>query len=108
MIQSIVESAVRDVLLGSTSKPAQQAVSVPNLKIVVLDRGWVVVGRVSYRDEWTVIEDAAVIRNWGTSKGLGEIAANGPTEKTILDKCPAVRARTVIMEMDCEASKWKL
>lgn len=76
-------------------------------KIVVLDRGWVVVGRVSYVDDWTVISDASVIRNWGTTRGLGEIASNGPTAKTILDPCPTVRARTVILEIECEGEKWK-
>ena len=105
MIQSIVESAVRDVLLGT--KQSEPNSASPTLRIVVLDRGWVVVGNVSHIDGWTIIQEASVIRNWGTSRGLGEIAANGPTEKTILDGCPTVRARNVIMEMECEASKWK-
>jgi len=107
MIQSIVESAVRDVLFGK-SKAVPDRAETPAIKIVVLGRGWIVVGRVSYDDGWTVITDAAVIRNWGTTRGLGEIAANGPTEKTILDKCPTVRAKNTILEMTCEAAKWTL
>lgn len=102
-LNSIVESAVTKVLFGEQKEHISLS---STMRIVVLDRGWVVVGNVSHIDGWTIIEDASVIRNWGTTKGLGEIAENGPTEKTVLDKCPTVRARTVIMEMDCEASKW--
>ena len=106
---NIIEQAVKkqlSVALGISDEPVR-AIAKPVLKIVVLDRGWIVVGLVSYDGDWTVIRDASVIRNWGTSRGLGEIAANGPTEKTILDKCPSVRTRNVILEMNCEEEKWK-
>lgn len=105
---NLIEKAVQKSLASALG--IDSAESTPrangNLKIVVLDRGWVVVGRVWYSDGWTIVEGASVIRNWGTTRGLGEIAEGGPTETTILDKCPTVRARTVILEMDCEADKW--
>ena len=41
------------------------------LKIVVINRGWVIVGRVSTEGNMVVIENAAVLRKWGTSAGLG-------------------------------------
>ncbi len=43
-----------------------------------------------------------------TTKGLGEIAAGGPTLKTVLDKCPPVSFHelTAIATIDCEAGKW--
>lgn len=107
MIQKAIEKELSRALgLEEPIELTPQNPAKIKIKIVVLDRGWVVVGRVSYQGEWTVIEDAAVIRKWGTTRGLGEIAGNGPTEKTVLDPCPTVRARTVIMEMDCQEERW--
>jgi hypothetical protein len=78
-------------------------------KIVVLQRGWVVVGDYAKGDNEVVISNASVIRRWGTTKGLGEIAENGPTSSTVLDKCGTVRAheQAVIMAIDCNQDKWK-
>jgi len=78
------------------------------LQIVVLDRGWVFVGRVTIADDWCVIEDASNVRRWGTSRGLGELAAEGPRPGTILDPAGTVRAplRAVIALLACEADKW--
>lgn len=77
-------------------------------RIVVLHRGHVVVGRYSRDGSEVVIRDASVIRRWGTTRGLGEIAANGPTPNTVLDPCGVVRAHelAVVLTIDCEASKW--
>ena len=78
------------------------------VRIVILQRGWVVVGHF-YRDGDSVrIEKCAVIRQWGTTKGLGEIATGGPTAKTVLDDCPTVRvdAAAVVASVDCDDEKW--
>lgn len=104
LLEQAVQKSLASALGISEVAPAKED---GRLKIVVLDRGWIVVGRVSYSDGWTIIVDASVIRNWGTSRGLGEIADNGPTDKTVLDRCPPVRARNVILEMNCEEAKWK-
>lgn len=56
------------------------------LKIVVLDRGWVFVGRYEEEDGQCTLHEASVIRKWGTTKGLPELQP-GPTESTILDAC---------------------
>ncbi len=37
-------------------------------------------------DDWH-LTNTAVIRIWGTKRGLGEIALNGPTPDTVLDPC---------------------
>jgi hypothetical protein len=76
--------------------------------IVVLDRGFVYVGNVVHDGEWCVIENARNIRYWGTKAGLGELAENGPQEKTILDKVGTVRApaRAVISLIDTEEKIW--
>jgi hypothetical protein len=46
---------------------------------------------------------------WGTAKGLGEIAALGPTEKTILDASGTMRfdALLPISIIECNAAKWQ-
>lgn len=31
------------------------------------------------------LDNAATIRKWGTTKGLGELSKNGPTANTVLD-----------------------
>jgi hypothetical protein len=77
-------------------------------QIVILDRGFVFVGAVAQDGDWLVISDAKNVRRWGTTKGLGELAASGPLSKTILDPAGIVRAplRAVIGTIDCEPSKW--
>lgn len=78
-------------------------------KIVVLHRGHVLVGRVRRDGEMVHIDDASVIRIWGTTRGLGEIAKNGPTSKTILDPCHGTASAhilAVVLMIDCEAGKW--
>jgi len=76
--------------------------------IVVLDRGFVYVGDVEVDDEWCVIRNARNIRIWGTARGLGQLALEGPTDKTALDAVGTVRAtrHAMIHLIDTEASKW--
>ncbi len=77
--------------------------------IVVLDRGFVYVGQVAHDGEWCVISDARNVRYWGTERGLGQLALEGPTEKTRMDAVGTVRApaRAVISIIDTEAALWK-
>lgn len=72
-------------------------------KIIVLDRGWTVIGRIEVSGEYLNITSCSVIRRWGTSQGLGELAANGPLDNTKLDPCPncTVHKLNVILIMDC-------
>lgn len=78
------------------------------IRIVILQRGWVVVGYYTEDGDMCTVESAAVIRVWGTTKGLGEIAEDGPNQNTKLDPCPTLRFHklTVIATMDCTKSQW--
>jgi hypothetical protein len=54
-------------------------------QIVVLDRGFVYVGKVTIDGEFVTIANAKNIRYWGTKNGLGELR-NGPLAETKLDE----------------------
>lgn len=80
-----------------------------DIRIVVLHRGNIVVGRYSLVGDEVLVTGASVIRIWGTTAGLGEIALGGPTSKTILDYCGTVRCHklAVIFTLDCTVEKWE-
>lgn len=77
-------------------------------QIVIAQRGWVFVGDVERSGDDVTINGAQCIRRWGTTKGLGELAANGPQISTVLDDMGTVRlhALAVVASIDCEAGKW--
>lgn len=79
-----------------------------NIKIVVLQRGWVMIGRFSRKGNQCKLDNACVIRVWGTTNGLGELAANGPTSSTKLDKTGTVEFNelTAVVVINCEEQKW--
>lgn len=80
-----------------------------DIKIMILQRGFVYVGRVTKSGDQVAIHKAQNIRQWGTTRGLGEIAAAGPTEKTRLDPAGTVccHALTVVAELSCDQGKWE-
>ena len=87
---------------------ADRADLTPSTKqIVVLQRGWVVIGDVHEVGDELTITDASVIRVWGTTKGLGELR-DGPTAGTKLDPAGTVRALrlAVVLRIDVDAAKW--
>lgn len=43
------------------------------IKIVILPRGWNMIGYYSQEGTRCKLENASVIRRWGTTKGLGEL-----------------------------------
>lgn len=79
-------------------------------QIVILQRGWVVVGDTHTDGEHLEIANASVIRRWGTTKGLGQLALDGPTDKTVVDPAGLVRAHqlAVVMTIDVQnPEKWQ-
>jgi len=73
--------------------------SLNNKEIVVVSEGWVFEGVPCEGG----ITEAAVIRVWGTTKGLGEIALEGHTPRTVMDPCGEVtlNERHVLFRIKC-------
>lgn len=80
-----------------------------NLKIVIAQRGWVYIGEHSKDGAYEVLTNAKVIRRWGTTKGIGQLALEGPTENTKLDETGTIRvhelATVAILDVATPA-KW--
>lgn len=77
-------------------------------RIVVLQRGWVVIGDQSLAENGDyILTNASVIRGWGTTKGLGELAS-GPTSKTVLDPAGTITYHplTAVLTLIVDGSKW--
>lgn len=77
------------------------------VKIVVLQRGWVAVGFYFRYGVECKLKNAYIIRLWGTTKGLGELK-DGPTESTKLDKAGTICFNRIseILTIDCDKEKW--
>ena len=78
------------------------------IRIVILQRGWVMVGHYYQKGSECYLENCSVIRRWGTSQGLGELATKGPLTDTKLEPTPrtSFHELTVIATIECEKSKW--
>lgn len=76
--------------------------------ICVLQRGWVVVGDFEQQGSECTVTNGSVIRRWGTSKGLGELATEGPKAETILDPIPKANFHelTLVLRIECTSKKW--
>lgn len=72
-------------------------------QIVITEGSWNLIGPTKDTEYGIEMQEAAVIRVWGTTAGIGQIAINGPTDKTILDPCGTVHIpnHAVIMRIDC-------
>lgn len=79
------------------------------IKIVLLQRGWVVIGRYSEEEnDMCVLNDAYVIRRWGTSGGLGQLALEGKQSETKLEKTGVVKFHklTSVAMIEADYSIW--
>lgn len=79
------------------------------IRIVILQRGWIFVGYFSKEGSTCKLTNAYNIRSWGTTKGLGELAESGTTSTTKLDKVNDVQFHelTSIAMIDCDTKVWK-
>ena len=80
-----------------------------DVRIVILQRGWVFVGVFSQEGSKCSLDNGFNIRIWGTSKGLGELV-NGPLSNTKCDPIPHIEFHelTIVATLKVNASKWKL
>lgn len=110
-MKTITVNGEKYVSEADFKKASKGKVTSSRKQIVILQRGWVVVGDYSINKEKNecTLTDAAVIRVWGTEKGLGQLAESGPLEKTKLDPCGTVRFHplTTIARMDVNETNWK-
>lgn len=80
-----------------------------NHRIVVLQRGWVVVGDLDRSAAPQLkLENASVIRRWGTTVGLGQLAKEGPQEDTKLDPAGTLEFHelAVVTTFETVPAKW--
>lgn len=79
------------------------------IEIIIADAGHIFVGETEHTDKGVQLSNASVIRRWGTTRGLGEIALGGPTSSTVLDKTGRVFIPTqaMICVISCEQDRWK-
>lgn len=104
----IKEVATVAANIGAACTPQASAPSVTGeIRIVVLQRGWVVVGYYHRSGGRVLVGKASVIRRWGTTKGLGELC-NGPLANTTLDPCGDVDAHELaeVLTIKCEREPW--
>jgi len=80
-----------------------------DIKIVVLQRGWALIGRYNRNGERCSLTDASVIRAWGTTKGLGQLAKEGPQSNTKLDPTHGeveFHELTSVLTISVDQEKW--
>ena len=79
-----------------------------DIRIVVLQRGWVAVGKYTRDGDHAKLEQASIVRRWGTDKGLGQLAAGGPRPNTVLDTAPPIEFHTLteVMNVRCNPEAW--
>ncbi len=81
-----------------------------DVRIVIAQRGWVFVGQYEERGDKVLLHRAKNVRRWGTTKGLGELAAKGPLDATVLDEAGEVEIHSlaVVATLRCDPERWPL
>ena len=79
-----------------------------DVKIVILQRGWVFIGRLERIGNDCKLHNASNIRVWGTTNGLGQLV-EGPTKDTKLDYTGLVEFDylTVVATITVNPNAWK-
>lgn len=78
-------------------KKGSESLPIRDVRIIVADRGWVFVGHCEDHEDGSVtITNAKNIRNWGTTKGLGELADGPIPNKTRFDEYGTVKCHPIV------------
>lgn len=107
-----MNSEINEIIVNGIkyySEKPTQAEFRGDMKIVILQRGWVMIGKLERNGSECKLHNASVIRNWGTTKGLGELAMEGPKANTKIDKCGGLVEfdyLTVVAAISVDESKW--
>jgi hypothetical protein len=105
IIKEAIKDEVKSILKGEecTNDASER------IKIVILNRGWVAVGKFTREGDMCKLTDSHVIRRWGTTEGIGELAQKGKLENTKLDYLGTIdfHILTTVAILDCNQDKWK-
>lgn len=103
----IKEVATVAANIGGCAPQASAPSAAGEVRIVVLQRGWVVVGYYHRGGGRVLVGKASVIRRWGTTKGIGELTS-GPLASTTLDPCGDVDAHELaeVLTLRCDSAAW--
>jgi len=76
--------------------------------IIVVESGWVFAAVLQDEKDHIRANECAVIRTWGTTNGLGELALKGPTSSTVLERCHVtlIPKSKVLFTMECAPLVW--
>lgn len=112
LLEDCKEPQDYDRVIGELQDALTEAMrhGTPRWEIVVVAGGFVFVGRV-IRDGMDLrLSDAAVVRRWGTDRGLGQLAEGGPLTNTTLDTTPlpiVVPESAVLHRIGCVSKPWE-
>lgn len=96
---------MREIIVdGKRYIPAEEC---GKIKIVVMERGFVYVGRVDDVDDPVTIRNARALIRWGTNNHLGQLV-NGPLPNTKLGASCTVRCflRQIIHAIEVNQDAW--
>jgi hypothetical protein len=114
-LEKMSKTEINEVEINGIQYVRKDSLNVPkefdgDIKIVVLQRGWIYIGRFERDGNDCKLHNAYNIRSWGTTKGLPELV-NGATKDTKLDKCEGIVEfdwLTVVHTITVNAKKWVL
>lgn len=90
--------------LASHAAPAPSTI----YYIVCADRGHQFVGQISMKDEHAItLVNASIIRRWGTTRGLGQLALEGRQPETVTDAFGVVHFPMTSVIFVGEAPGWR-
>ena len=81
-------------------------------RMLILDRGFVIVGRCPPLDECLLripVTESRTVQNWGTNEGLAELVNNGPLPGTVLNPVIAeetIPTRAILRMIELPEEKW--